>query len=150
MEPIKLSTLWIILHRLQQNGCTYKLGAKAPAVMCDTSQVHSIDCSGFVRFAIAKATDGKVIFPDGSFTQHDFCKAQGLHVVDYNNAVNPEFNKGRLFIAFEDPNPVGHVWLINEGHTLESSGHVGPNSRDANTPMFHSICSGCYELICVP
>lgn len=145
MEPIDVSMLWTVLHHLQHYEVPYRLGGKAPYLTCDTSLCKpGLDCSGFVRYAIAKATNQQLIIPDGSATEHEWFEAQGAHRVNYPDI--GQYGEGRLFIAFMNPAPIGHVWLVSEGFTLESYGHHGPGSRVWNIPMFMHIVSACYEL----
>lgn len=104
----------------------------------------AIDCSGWVRCAIAYATNadpgGPFVIPDGSVNQHDFCDKVGLKRTDY---VNAGLSDGHLRIAFLTPydtsEGIGHVWIVLNGMTLESHGGSGPDSRKWNTPiLLHS------------
>ena len=131
---------------MQHYGCMYGLGAKAPSLDCDTSEIRMIDCSGFVRYAIAKATNQRLILPDGSVSQHHWCDANALHGLRYSSIAPNYGNQGKLYIAFINPEPVGHVWLVHQGHTLESHGSAGPSSRPWNTPILAHGVSVCYEL----
>jgi hypothetical protein len=146
MKPINLDILLTVYAHLRERGTRYRLGAKAPSLGCDTREIGAIDCSGFVRYALAKASGQGLILPDGSVNQHDWCRAQGLHQVDYNNL--PEADSSRLFIAFIEPNPVGHVWLETGGLTLESHGGSpgGPDRRAWDTGVLLHSVSACYEL----
>jgi len=140
--------MWTLIHHQMQYEVPYVFGGKAPSLTCDSSETKKgIDCSGESRWLVARCTDQKVILPDGSDAQHEWAKAN-LREVKYRDAINPAYWNGRLFVAFESPHPIGHVWLFNEGHTLESYGHHGPGSRSAFSPMFLRIVDACYELPC--
>jgi hypothetical protein len=114
----------------------YGLGAKAPS---DVSKPGSpappgfvrIDCSGFVRAAVRRATHPPLgAFPDGSVVQHDWVKAHAFRrgAVDDGN-----LSDGKVRIAFLPPaavaSHIGHVVLLYDGKTLESHGGVGPDRR---------------------
>jgi hypothetical protein len=130
---------------------TYSFGAKAPDLSMDSHGIAEIDCSGFVRYAIARATQQAVILPDGSSNQHDRCEAQGLHqLAHYSDVAYAAQDPSRLFIAFLDPHPIGHVWLLRadgQGHvmTMESHGGRGVDSRPWNTRVLMHA-DACYEL----
>ena len=54
-----------------------------------------------------------------------------------------------LRIAFCRASPaetIGHVWLLWNGFTMESSGGVGPHSRPFDTPVLERIISDFYVL----
>lgn len=112
-------------------GVGYALGAKIPN---DTStpgtDFMSVDCSGFVRVAIRKATDPTVGFPDGSVVQQDWVRAKGF---THSSIADGMFTDGRVRIAFLNPNDspqgIGHVALVCNGLTAESHGGVGPDAR---------------------
>jgi len=57
---------------------TYGLGAKVPFFGAVPGRdFQKIDCSGFVREAIRRATTPPMAFPDGSVNQHDWIRAHG-------------------------------------------------------------------------
>ena len=90
-----------------------------------------VDCSGFVREAIRLSTTPPLTgFPDGSVVQHEWVIGRGYRPTSIDDAKN---NDGKVRIAFLDPSDspsgIGHVALIYNGRTLESHGHVGPDSR---------------------
>ena len=123
----------------------YKLGAK-PALGSDSTTFVLSDCSGFVRWALDRAS---LTLPDGSATQHEWCAAH-LPEVRYKDA-GTSANPARLFIAFIAPGKgIGHVWLLYEGKSLECSGHRGVNSRPWDTPVLARNVSACYELPTTP
>ena len=109
----------------------YHMGAKAPSLDCDSADIHQIDCSGFVRYAVAKSTDQRVIMPDGSVAQHEWCDEQGLKVSDFESG---KLQDGAVRLAFLPPtSSLGpgerHVMLLHMGHTLESHGRTDGVSR---------------------
>lgn len=116
------------------NWCTshdvgYKLGAKAPWLGCDVSEIRAIDCSGFVRYLAYQASSGSVVLPDGSVNQHEAFFAGGFK---RSSVGSGRLQDGILRIAFlrpEDGDGVGHVAFLLNGRTLESHGHHGPDRR---------------------
>ncbi len=152
MKPftVDLSLLHACYHGAQKAGCVYLYDAKPP-VTADSSAVLQSDCSGMSRWLLARATQQGIIaagFPDGSSNQHDWCRAQGLHSVAYSDLHYTVNDPGRLFIAFEDPHPIGHVWLIQAGDTIECHGPRGAHlgGRRWNDPVLVRIVSACFEL----
>ena len=110
----------------------YGLGAKVPfhgAV--PGKDFKKVDCSGFVREAIWRATNPNLNFPDGSVVQHDWVKNKGFQHV---SVADGGLNDNHVRIAFLRPQDtssnIGHVVLLSGGRTLEShGGGVGPDSR---------------------
>jgi cell wall-associated NlpC family hydrolase len=119
----------------------YEMGAK-PALGSDSSTFSLSDCSGWVRWVLDRAG---LLIPDGSAGQHEWCQAN-LRKVSYSDAATLA-DPSRLFIAFIAPEPIGHVWLLNAGKTMEChGGGVGVSSRPWDTPiLLHAVCA-CYEL----
>jgi hypothetical protein len=89
-----------------------------------------VDCSGFVREAIWRATSPHLNIIDGSVRQHDWVRAQRFMRSDPDAAL---LQDGAIRICFlrpqDSPSGIGHVALIHNGQTVESHGGVGPNSR---------------------
>lgn len=155
MEPINLKMLLRTHDNATMHGIPYGFGDKAPSLSCDTGEIRRIDCSGYARFLLAKATDQKLIIPDGSWNQRDWCERQRLprkRYVDLHYADN-----SRLFIAFITPHvngagSVGHVWLVNQMdsdwpvETMESYGGHGVGSRRWDTGVLRRQCAACFEL----
>jgi lysozyme family protein len=109
----------------------YHLSAKVPfhgAV--PGKDFQAVDCSGFVREAIWRATTPHLAFPDGSVVQHDWIRAQHFERTTTDAALQED---GAVRVAFlqpqDSPQRVGHVVLIHNARTLESHGGVGPDSR---------------------
>lgn len=132
IEPVNLKILQSLHHRAMQNDVRYRLGAK---VKLDTpiDRVRVVDCSGWSRYLMYWATDKKVVMPDGSWIQRDWCKGF-FKRVPYRSVHD---NPNELHLAFLDPKggKAGHVWYAREGHTFESRGGVGPDERPWNTPF---------------
>jgi len=148
MTPIALGLFYACYHGAQRAGCVYLYGAK-PAVDADSSDVHHADCAGMVRWLIARATGGQVILPEGSPDQHAWCEAQGLHKVSQYSDLHYAMQDGsRLFLAFHNPEPVGHVWAVNMGRSIECHGPRGEplGGRAWDNPILVRIADACYEL----
>lgn len=127
----------------------YHWGGKAPDLAMDSHGIEGIDCSGFVQFALARATGGKLVLPQGSWQQREWCEAAGLHKLEkYADVKFAANDPGRLFIAFIKPagKKAGHVWLVRAGHTMESYGEHGVGARKWNAkPLPQRVCA-CFEL----
>lgn len=111
----------------------YGLGAKIhPHGAVPGRGFTRVDCSGFVREAIWRATSPHFNFPDGSVVQRDWVVDQGFQRSSPDEAL---LHDGVIRIAFlrpqEAPPPrhIGHVALVYNARTLESHGGFGPNSR---------------------
>lgn len=110
---------------------TYGLGAKVPFLNAVPGRDFTkVDCSGFIRETLRLATTPPIAFPDGSVNQHDWISAHGFTRSSIDAAKQSD---GFVRIAFLRPEDsghhIGHVVLISGGRTLESHGHVGPDSR---------------------
>lgn len=169
MRPVSIKGalgVFSSLLRLVFNRARYGLGAKAPEhpyfhnPYVSLSPIREIDCSGFVRLAIFRATGGKLLLPDGSQNMRAWCEEQarnlqsGVRSVRYSEAARYVTPK-RLFICFIKPNArgcgnVGHVWLLvqrkGKAMTLESHGGRGVDSRPWNTHVLLDEDFSCYEL----
>jgi len=126
------------LDECERLGIKYELGGKAPEdeLSAFPPKYDAIDCSGWIRAAIAYATDGLIVIPDGSENQHDWFASHDFKPTNYENTA---LRDNRLRVAFLFPDDtserVGHVWFIRNGKTLESHGGTGPSSRYWNTPI---------------
>lgn len=131
LDPAKIVAL---TKSLMDAKITYGLGSKISPISLQATDlaargIHSVDCSGFVRWAIWHATGSLVAMPDGSVQQHGWIDDRGLPKVAPSAA---HADDGSIFIAFltpEDGGGVGHVMLITGGLTCESHGHHGPDRR---------------------
>lgn len=141
--PLAANTWGIDLAKLldlhaRMDKVKYGLGDKANPKTAEPETIKSIDCSGYVRFVLYKASGGKVdCSPNGgSWHQNEWCKAK-LTAITYE-AATAGASDGKLRIAFYKPaKGVGHVWLILNGKTLESyGGHgVGRKAWDSRTSI---------------
>ena len=110
----------------------YGLGAKiSPHGAIPGTGFTKVDCSGFVREIVWRATAPHFNFPDGSVVQHDWIKAKGY---ERGTRADALLQDGRIRIVFlrpqDSPSHVGHVALVHNAKTIESHGSVGPDSRD--------------------
>lgn len=158
IPPVDLDILERDFAQLERQGVRYRLGGKAPSLSCDPPKIKSIDCSGYVRWALARATGGALKIPDGSQMQREWAE-KNLREVKYREAARYMTEK-RLFIAFIRPGhngcgAVGHVWLLShydDGDndtfvgTLESHGGVGINSRPWWQRTLLREVYSCFEL----
>lgn len=127
----------------------YKLGAKAN-LLADSADIHQIDCSGFSRWILARASEQEIRLPDGSQVQLDWCRTVGYHrLTNYSDVQYAKEDPSRLFIAFLSPKPgkawPRHTWLIQAGKTLESCSSLGVGSRAWDTPVLKPS-KNCFEL----
>lgn len=136
------ATLPIDIHAVQRflDSCMtssprvgYGLGAKiSPHGAVPGKDFTRVDCSGFVRESIWRATSPNMNFPDGSVVQHDWIRAKGFERSAQTDAM---IEDGKIRIAFlrpqeaQPPRRIGHVALVYNGQTLESHGSVGPDTR---------------------
>lgn len=171
IPPVNLAKLENLFAQLDIQGVRYGLGAKAEGssyagrqynprstghLTTPPQTIDHIDCSGWTRYGLFNATGGKLILPDGSQAQREWCENNKLHKVNYPDT-NRYLTARRLFIAFIKPfanncGPVGHVWFVTQydadsaADTLESHGGVGINSRAWNYPVLRQQVYSCYEL----
>lgn len=154
--PVELAKVVEIYRNMKANHVSYDLGGKAPKLDMDSHGIEDIDCSGFVRFCIYRATDPHMTIPDGSWMQREWCEAANLHKLsNYRDVCQAD--PSRLFIAFIPPKSgkAGHVWFVTKAlsknatsqpMTMESHGGVGVNSRPWNTSVLLRNCDAVYEL----
>jgi len=142
---VDMDKLLEVAKQMMDGHISYGLGSKAPSLSCDPSAIKAIDCSGFVRYIIYKATGGAVHMPDGSWVQHDWCKHQQFMTADYKTEAQQQDNWLRIaFLPKHEKHP-GHVWLVLNGKTLESHGHKGPDRRPWDTSALKKV-NACYVL----
>jgi len=112
----------------------YGLGAKvSPHGATPGSGFKRVDCSGFVRETIWRATTPHFNFPDGSVVQHDFIRDKGYEKSTRADAMLQDGKVRIVFLRPQDaPSKIGHVALVHNGKTLESHGSFGPNAREWN------------------
>ena len=63
-----------LLHGKMAGRVRYGLGRKAPSLSADSNTITHIDCSGFVRFVLYRASSGTLALPDGSWVQQQWCE----------------------------------------------------------------------------
>ena len=117
-----------------EGHCGYSWGAKAQSLTADLSIIHLLDCSGFVRLALARASHGKIDVGDGSVGIHDWCAAHNMKPSTYDACAEHD---DILRVCFIAPHGVhgSHVWLVLNGKTYESHAFSGPSSRPYDTPV---------------
>lgn len=139
-------SLFETIYRNCYKRVKYELGAKAPSLNCDTSKIREIDCSGYVRYCMARLG---VEIPDGSQNQRAWFAAQGFKHSTYN-AGGAGREDGLLRVAFASPKPGDawprHVWFVLNGRTIESYGGVGVGSRKWDDSKLKSIVSACFVI----
>lgn len=160
LPSIDLKELERVFSILDIKGVRYGLGAKIPLSRKPTdSKITRVDCSGWFRYGLYWATEGKLKVPDGSQMQRAWCEqmaAKGvLKKKNYKDL--PMADESRLFVAFIKPftngcGSVGHVWFVSKINadmvpdTMESHGGVGINSRPWNYRTLWNQVYSCYEL----
>lgn len=154
MEKVSLALLEAV-HRNMAGRVRYGMGCKAPALDCDSHEITRIDCSGYVRYVLARATSQRLILPDGSWEQRAWCETRLRQLARYADVAYAKEDPSRLFIAFIEPGAIGpgkagHVWLVLAGRTLESYGGVGVGSRPWDAWTLKRYASAAYELPVAP
>jgi len=109
----------------------YGFGAKvSPHGAIPGSGFKRVDCSGFVRETVWRATSPHFNFPDGSVVQHEWIRNKGY---ERGTRADAFLEDGKIRIVFLRPQDsasnIGHVALVHNARTLESHGSHGPNSR---------------------
>ena len=118
--------------------CPYGFGSKWGLSLASLQNFIGtrVDCSGFVRFLLFRASGGKIQLPDGSYVQKDYCKKQGFRrLKSYADVQYAARDSSRMFLCFMSPIPgiAGHVWIVYLGQTYESCGRnnrIGVSSQD--------------------
>lgn len=146
------SSLIAALGRCMDRKVKYGWGAKAGNWNEQPGEFSSLDCSGFVGWILAQATNGAVrdLIGKGSWQQAEFFDQQGFKestisagkLVD--NAVRvafmpPKYLAGKMVRA-------GHIALILNGATLESCGGRGPCRRIWDGKGWQAKCTGVWVL----
>ena len=133
------------LHsRAIAEGNQYGFGSKVD-ITSDSSEVRGelVDCSGYVRWLLYRATSNKFDIKDGSWIQHDYVKDLGFKVSSIESA---NLKDGALRIAFLAPGALGsgaagHVALVLNDRTMESHSGTGPDGREWDTSRrWMSLC----------
>jgi hypothetical protein len=133
----------------------YGFGSKAPNLNGSLDRIRAIDCSGFARLAIYRATGGRAAVPDGSVNQREWAERLGLHKLQkYSDVQYAADDASRLFLCFIAPLVVagvtlkaGHVWFVHCGKTIESSTPTrGVGTRHWNQLVFRVRRAVAFEL----
>lgn len=131
-------------HRTVQPGNQYRLGGKAPRLTADSATIRGlgIDCSGYVRWILHRATGDELVIPDGSVQQADWAQEIGLKRSTVEAGLLLD---GVVRLAQLSPSAsrsgVGHIVLILNGQTIESHGSAGPNRRPWTGEGYQALCS---------
>lgn len=152
---VSLDKLEEIFMEMDAAGVRYGLGAKAPYLDIEPSKIKEIDCSGFTRYAIFKASGGKITIPDGSQNQREWCEKMLKPLNNYADVQNG--GQRSLYVAFIKPwtngcKGVGHVWFVtkldsdNTPDTMESHGGMGINSRRWDYLTLKRQVYSCFEV----
>lgn len=149
-------TLLSVWSQLERQGVTYGYGVKAPRLDCEPKEIHSIDCSGLIRYVVYQSSVGRLVLPDGSQAQREYMEQSGAHKLaryeDVSFAV-----PGRVFLCFIKPwekgcGAVGHTWIVTKWPqqsspwTIESHGGAGCTSRPAFYPVLLHEAFSAFEL----
>jgi hypothetical protein len=141
---LDLGVLQRIHRRCVVSGNQYGFGSKVDiSDSSDEVAGEDVDCSGYVRWLLYRATGNKFDIKDGSWIQHDYIKDLGFKQSTIQAA---NLKDGALRIAFLAPKALGpkaagHVALILNDRTMESHSGTGPDSRDWDTDKrWMSLC----------
>jgi hypothetical protein len=129
--PLDPAALRQFVQACRTAGVTYGLGKKVPRHGATPgTDFAKVDCSGFVREAVWRATAPHQDFPDGSVVQREHVQAKGYA---HSTPADGLLRDGAVRIAFlrpqDVPSGIGHVVLIHDALTFESHGGTGPDSR---------------------
>lgn len=143
-NTIKLAT---VLDDLLASSIRYEMRGmvgKVKPLTKSVSEISQLDCSGFVEYVIFQSTVDNVNLPSGSVTQRTKIASDGSHTrADYLK--DAELRDDVVRIGFRDTiakrdedgnlvrnsrgnvekKQVGHVWLVINGKTYESTSKGG-------------------------
>lgn len=129
----------------------YKLGVK-PLLNAKVQNIEHSDCSGFVRWLLYQASDGKIKIGLGSWYQQKWCQEQGFKKTDYSQSAPLKDNRLRIAFINQHGSEAGHVWLVFNGWTKECFGGYGVGTRrwnasiDGGKSSLDKAVSACYVL----
>lgn len=128
---IDIPLLLTLSARTTREGNQYRLGGKAPSLDADSSVVAriGIDCSGFVRWILYRATNNRLVIPDGSWYQRDWVEGVGFKE---STVFAATLRDNRIRLAYMKPltpKGIGHIALVHNALTIESSSKRGPGRR---------------------
>lgn len=144
--PVEARRLIQYLRACEDKGVGYALGAKAAHLTAWPPDYAHIDCSGWVRAALAWASDGQFILPDGSVNQREWCEANHLKRSAYASLTRVDEIVRIAFIRPSALQRIGHVYLAFDGRTLESWGGHGPGSRSPLVHVLHAFTTDVFVL----
>jgi hypothetical protein len=125
----------------------YGLGKKFPAGWKPGDPLpKAVDCSGYARMLLRSLSPDFNGLPDGSVQQADWFAGNGYAQCSYGNC---DAADGILRIAFIRGtllHPIGHVWLIASGNTIESYGGHGPGRRLWNSKPLPERVTKCFVI----
>lgn len=138
--PFDVPLLLLLSQKTTLEGNQYRLGGKAPSLESDSATVArvGIDCSGYVRWIVYRASG--VAMPDGSWHQAAWADRQGFKTTTVEAG---GLKDGRVRLAYMKPlseGGVGHIALVLDGQTIESSGKRGPGRRPWTGQGWQSRC----------
>lgn len=141
---VDLNLLQTLHSRVVVAGDQYGFGGKVP-ITADSSEVRGkdVDCSGYVRWLLYRASGEQFDIGDGSWLQHDLIEGLGCKASTVEAA---NLKDGALRIAFLAPGALrpgaaGHVALVLNDQTMESHSGTGPDSRPWDpTKRWMSLC----------
>lgn len=139
---LDVDLLLLLAERTEREGNQYRLGGKAPTLDADSSVISriGIDCSGYLRWLLYRATHGELVIPDGSWMQAEWADDAGLKRSSIDAG---EIIDGAVRMAQMPPasgGGIGHIALIHNGRTIESSGRRGPGRREWTGTAWQSRC----------
>lgn len=130
---IDIDALRAFLKACRDAGVNYgtRIGNKVPFHGARPGiDFKHVDCSGFVREAVWRATTPRLNIIDGSVRQHDWIRDSGF---ERSSRADAFLKDGVIRIAFlkpqDAPSRIGHVAFVYNATTIESHSGIGPNSR---------------------
>ena len=147
--PVNLRRLYAYRDRCVAARIGYKLGGKARDPASFIPDFRAIDCSGWVRAAVAVSTSGRLLMPDGSMNQHDWADYHKLKVSNRAALLLPDGLLRLAFLVPSETHPIGHVFLCRNSRTLESWGGHGPGSRSVLSVISEGILQQCASAVYV-
>lgn len=131
-----------LMDAMMDGHCKYGFGDKAR--MTDKpADIKKIDCSGFVQYLLYHVATPSLKIRAGSWHQNKYFEDNHFEQVDY--ATEASKRDGILRLGYFRGSP-GHIWLVLNGETIESSGGKGPNRRAWSTGVLKSKVQRCYVV----
>lgn len=121
--------LLTLAAKTEKPGNQYGLGAKASSLTAQASEIAEgpIDCSGYLRWLIRRTAG--IVIPDGSYFQRQWLEDTGFKD---STVASGMLTDGIVRCAYMRPlsqGGIGHIALVHNGRTIESSGKRGPGRR---------------------